>query len=541
MPYLDQYIGNWTSSQARHLLRRTTFGPSIQMVNTATSLGLNGSIDELFTPLSMPSLPLKSIPDGTGNNQLNDPGALYGQTWVNAAPFPNINPPILRNRVLRARSKSLYSWTVLQMHYSNISIREKLALFWHNHFVVADGTIAHREYLYYTLLRSFAIGNFKTLTKEITIDTGMLLYLSGSENSNIAPNENYSRELLELFTIGKGPLVAPGDYTNYTENDVIEMAKVLTGWQVTPVSNANTLTAQFSASRHTTGNKQLSHRFNNAIITENGAQEYRDLIDVIFQQDECSRFIIRKLYRWFVSYEITPDIETNIIIPLATILRNNNYEIEPALRVLLKSEHFFQSTACMIKSPMDLIMSASRGLNINPPQGNVANEYDHAYHHYIMSSDMEQALFYHPNVAGWKAYYQAPQFYKLWVNNLLLPKRHQYCKLMIEGGQFSFNNENYNITTIVPVLDIVNSINDAYDPNILINKLAEIMFTYPITANQLASLKDILIPGLPDFEWSVEYSDYLADSNNTMLVASVKNKLKNLFSVMVRMSEFQIM
>jgi hypothetical protein len=541
MPYLDQYTGNWTSSQASHLLRRTTFGPSIQMVNTATSLGLNSTIDELFTPLSMPSPPLKSIPDGTGNNQLNDPGALYGQTWVNAAPFPNINPPILRNRVLRARSKSLYSWTVLQMHYSNISIREKLALFWHNHFVVADGTIAHREYLYYTLLRSFAIGNFKTLTKEITIDTGMLLYLSGSENSNIAPNENYSRELLELFTIGKGPLVAPGDYTNYTENDVIEMAKVLTGWQVTPVSNANTLTAQFSANRHTTGNKQLSHRFNNAIITENGAQEYRDLIDVIFQQDECSRFIIRKLYRWFVSYEITPDIETNIIIPLATILRNNNYEIEPALRVLLKSEHFFQSTACMIKSPMDLIMSASRGLNINPPQGNVANEYDHAYHHYIMSSDMEQALFYHPNVAGWKAYYQAPQFYKLWVNNLLLPKRHQYCKLMIEGGQFSFNNENYNITTIVPVLDIVNSINDAYDPNILINKLAEIMFNYPLTANQLTSLKDILIPGLPDFEWSVEYSDYLADPNNTMLVASVKNKLKNLFSVMVRMSEFQIM
>jgi hypothetical protein len=158
-----------------------------------------------------------------------------------------------------------------------------------------------------------------------------------------------------------------------------------------------------------------------------------------------------------------------------------------------------------------------------------------------MSSDMEQALFYHPNVAGWKAYYQAPQLYKLWINNLLLPKRHQYCKLMVEGGQFSFNNENYNITTIVPVLEIVNSINNAYDPNVLINKLAEIMFNYPITSSQLTSLKDILIPGLPDFEWSVEYSDYLADPNNAILVASVKNKLKNLFSVMVRMSEFQIM
>jgi hypothetical protein len=427
------------------------------------------------------------------------------------------------------------------MHYSNISIREKLALFWHNHFVVADGTIAHREYLYYTLLRTHAMGNFKTLTKEITIDTGMLLYLSGSLNTSMAPNENYSRELLELFTIGKGPLVAPGDYTNYTEDDVIEMAKVLTGWQVPPVSNTNTLTAQFCTNNHTAGNKQLSFRFNNATITQNGAQEYEDLIDVIFQKDECARFITRKLYRWFVSYEITQDVETNIIIPLAIILKNDNYEIANALKILLKSEHFFNSTYCMIKSPIDLMMSVSRGLNINPPQANVENEYNHAYNHYIMSTDMEQALFYHPNVADWKAYYQEPQFYKLWINNLLIPKRHEFCRLMVVGGLFSYNNENYTISTLVPVLDIVNNIPNASDPNILMNKLAEIMFNYPITLSQVSTLKDVLIPGLPDFEWTVEYSDYLANPTDLVLKASVENKLKNLFSVMVRMSEFQIM
>jgi len=541
MPYLDIYSGNWTYTQARHLLRRTTFGPSIQMVDSATTLGLNGTVDALFAPLALPAPPVKTIPDGTGTNQLNDPGALYGQTWVNAAPFPNINPPILRNRVLRSRSKSLYSWTVLQMHYSGLSIKEKMTLFWHNHFVVGDATIAHREYVYYSLLRNLSLNNFKELTKQITIDTSMLIYLSGAENTNVAPNENYSRELLELFTIGKGPLVAPGDYTNYTEQDVVEMSKVLTGWQVPQLSASNPLTAQFSASRHTTGTKQLSHRFNNAVITESGDQEYKNLIDVIFQQAECSRFITRKLYRWFVSSEITSDIETNIIEPLALILRNNNYDIEPALRVLLKSEHFFQSTACMIKSPMDLMMSATRGLGVNPPQGNVTNEYDDAYHIYIMSSDIEQALFYHPNVAGWKAYYQTPQYYKLWINNLLLPKRHQFCKLMVEGGSFSYNNENYNVTNLVPVLDIVNNIPNAFDPNILINTLAEIMFNYPITTAQVTSLKDILIPGLPDFEWSVEYSNYLSNPSNTALAASVKNKLKNLFSVMVRMSEFQIM
>lgn len=541
MPFLDEYVGNWSSNHARHLLRRTTFGPSAQMVDTATNLGLSGTIEELFTPLSMPDPPLKSIPDDTGNNPLDDPGADYGETWVNADPFPNVNPPMYRNRILRSRSKSLYSWTILQMHYSEISIREKLALFWHNHFVVGDSTIPHREYLYYSLLRSFALGNFKELTKEITIDTSMLFYLSGAENTKDAPNENYSRELLELFSIGKGELAAPGDYTNYTEDDVIAMAKVLTGWRVPQISNPDTLTAQFSENHHTQGDKQLSYRFNNVVISENGEQEFRDLIDVIFLQDECSRFIMRKLYRWFVHYDITEEIEINIIEPLANILRDNNYEIVPALQVLLKSEHFFDSTACMIKSPIDLMMSATRGLGINPPQGEVEDEYNHAYHLYIMSADIEQALYFHPDVAGWKAYYQEPQFDKLWINNLLLPKRHEFCRLMVEGGIFSYNNVNYNVTSLIPVLDIVDNIPNAQDPNILINSLAEIMFNYPITADQSTSLKDILIPGLPDFEWTVEYSDYLSDPSDQALAESVKSKLKNLFSVMVRMSEFQIM
>ncbi len=105
MPYLDSYSGSWTSTQASHLLRRTTFGPSIQMVNSAVNLGLNDTIDTLFATLATPTPPVKTIPDGTGANQLNDPGANFGQTWVNAPAFPNVNPPMLRNRVLRSRSK----------------------------------------------------------------------------------------------------------------------------------------------------------------------------------------------------------------------------------------------------------------------------------------------------------------------------------------------------------------------------------------------------------------------------------------------------
>jgi uncharacterized protein (DUF1800 family) len=160
----------------------------------------------------------------------------------------------------------------------------------------------------------------------------MLLYLSGSQNTNAAPNENYSRELLELFTIGKGDAVGNGDYSNYTEDDVIEMAKVLTGWRVRGLNNPDSQVSFFANGKHTSGTKNLSHRFNNATISENGDHEYKDLIDLIFEQEECSKFITRKLYRWFVNSEITDEIETNIILPLAEIIRNNEYDISQALK-----------------------------------------------------------------------------------------------------------------------------------------------------------------------------------------------------------------
>lgn len=190
---------------------------------------------------------------------------------------------------------------------------------------------------------------------------------------------------------------------------------------------------------------------------------------------------------------------------------------------------------------MDLIMSVSRGLGIEPPQAELEDEYDHAYNIYIMSADTEQYLFYHPDVAGWKAYYQEPTYYKLWINNLLLPKRHEFCRLMVEDGNFSFNDTNYNIFDTVPVLSIAANINNATDPNVLITELSNILFCYPISESQLNSLKDILIPGLPDFEWTIEYSNHLSNPSDLALKESVENKLKNLFSVMVRMSEFQIM
>ena len=156
----------------------------------------------------------------------------------------------------------------------------------------------------------------------------MLLYLNGNENTKEAPNENYARELLELFTIGKGEVAGPGDYTTFTEQDVQSMARVLTGWTINLLAIGTKLESIFLAPRHDTGSKQLSSRFNDEIIENAGDQEYSNLIDVIFEQDEVSKFICRKIYRYFINHEIDDEIEANIIEPMAQIIRDDNYEVE---------------------------------------------------------------------------------------------------------------------------------------------------------------------------------------------------------------------
>ena len=542
MPYLDTFFGNWTPKEVRHLLKRTSFGVTQEEVTRAVSWGLSKTIDTLFEEKPLPEPPLKYQLDGTNtsNNEINDPGANYGETWVNAPAYPDVATSQERNKIYRSRNRSMYAWSFLQMQNSEISIIEKLTLFWHNHFV-SENSNPHREYYYLNILRTNSLSNFKELVKQITVDTNMLLYLSGSQNTNVAPNENYSRELLELFTIGKGATIGNGDYTNYTEDDIIEIAKVLTGWKVNSLANANALTSYFSNSKHTTGNKNLSHRFGNAVILENGAEEYKDLIDTIFQQEECSKFITRKLYKWFVSAEITAEIETNIIAPLAEITRNNGYDIVPALKKLLASEHFFEKTFCMVKSPIDLLFSATKSLQVIAPKSTVYEEYNFALVLYLAASSLNQSLLHHPDVAGWKAYYQEPLFYKSWINSYLLPNRLDYCRILVTGGNLIIDGKKHTVPPLVPVLQITAGITNAQDPNILITELSNQLFNYPITENQIDSLKEILIPGLPDFEWTVEYNKFLSNPEDEAMRISVENKLRNLIAVMVQMSEFQIM
>ena len=519
---LAPYTGPWGIEQAAHLLRRTTFGPTYAQIQQAANDGLQTTLAQLFADQPLPDPPIYF-------NFNNDPGAGLGETWVNADTNPTIQG------LNGARQVSLRVWHFGLLYNAGVSLREQMVLFWHNHFVTADINDARQSYQYINLIRENVWGNFRDLTKAITISPAMLVYLNGNQNSAVAPNENYSRELLELFTIGKGDLAGPGDYTNYTEEDVVQMAKSLTGWISRDRNDPQLVKSTFVPQRHDTSTKQLSARFNNAIIQDAGDQEYSNLIDLIFQQDEVARFICRKLYRWFVHYTIDDSIEVDIIEPMAQLLIQNDYNIQPVLKALLESEHFFnvEEFGCKIKNPVDFTFSLVNSFELSYNGDIIAQ---HLFWNTIYRAiiPLEMVIYDHPSVAGWKAYYQEPQFYRIWINSASLPVRMNILMILING--YRLRGQDVKID----VLDFTSKLDNAIDPNTLIAEFVSILFPRAITDEQVVYLKEVLIPGLPDFEWSVEYSEYLADPSNEELKNAVESKLRSMLLAMLSMSEFQL-
>ena len=551
---LQPYAGPWTKEQAAHLLRRTTFGPTMAQIEAAVTGGLDDTIAELLDESQKPSVgPLNPGRWRRGGTlePVNDPVIEVGKPWVfkedgvwKAGVFDrNADNAFLINQSRRA---SIGAWKTESILKEGVSIYEKMTLFWHNHFVTGDITNPFRTIQYITTLSDHALGNYRELAKLITVDPAMLEYLNGSQNTRQAPNENYARELFELFTIGKGPLAGPGDYTFYTEDDIAAASKVLTGWRFNWSIEADnrgliTLNSEnsvvFRSNLHDATEKQFSERFENQVIADEGAEEYETLVNMIFQQDECARFICRKLYRWFVYYEISDEVEQLVIEPMAQILLANDYEIKPALTALLKSEHFFDvlNLGPMIKNPYDFVTSILKPFNY-PPEPDDLLQKLFLYRNITELFVVQQMTYFSPpDVAGWKAYYQAPLFYRTWINSSTLNLKMNITRLLTLGA-----NQNPNDDSRINVLQMAANIEEAIDPNKLIDGLAERFFPQPITTAQKDYLKGILIPGLPDFEWSVEYGEYLEHPEDDDLRISVEQKLRQLTNAVLSMPEFYL-
>jgi hypothetical protein len=519
---LSPYNGPLGTKEIVHLLKRTMFGVKKSDVDHFKNKTASQIIDELFQPavFSHP-LPVNDF-DQVG---LYVP---YGASWIGAS---YNNPEDDGYRI-----GSFRKWSMGVFINQDRSIREKMVLFWHNHFATqTDIGRSNLIWNHHQLLRNEYLGNFKNITRLVTLDPHMLRYLNGEENTRLAPNENYARELQELFCIGKGP------GAQFTEQDVKQAAKVLTGWKVDLEKN----TRFFKEEDHDSSDKTFSSFYNNTVIKGQhgalaGEKELDDLLDMFFSNRETALFICRKLYRWFVYFEIDKDIEKEIIEPLADLLLKNDFEIKPVLVSLLRSTHFFDisNRGAQVKSPLEFCIGMQREFNI-PYTLDKDYSVNYSMLNFLIEycSMMGQVYADPPNVSGWPAYYQAPAFYALWINTSTYPKRNEFSSTLIDHG---YNREGRFFS--VDVIAFAKTFEDPGNPDRLIADSLELLYAIPVSLESRNKLKkEALLSGqTEDHYWTDAWNDHLADPSDTVSKTIVENRLKNLYRYIVNSPEYQL-
>lgn len=519
---LSPYNGTWETEQIAHLLRRTMFGAKNTDIEFFKGMSPTDAVDVL---LSNPTIPDPPINDYTA--EAYDPNIPVGQTWVNGPHNYNLITP---------RTQSLKGWWIGNMLDQERSLQEKMVLFWHNHIPIEFEQVNDPIYGYGYLktLYEHAFGNFKALMKAITIDPGMLVYLNGRLNNAGAPDENYARELQELYCIGKGP------GSEYSEEDVQAAARVLTGWKLQPA----TTNVFFEPGAHDSGDKYFSAFYNKNVIEgktgDEGADELDELLDLIFENPETAKHICRKLYTFFVYQNIDEDIEQTIIEPLAQLLRDNDYEIRPVLETLLKSEHFFDPwfRGGMLKSPLEQVIGMAREMHVNFPD---ASNYQELF-------DLRQELHsYLPNmlqnpgdpfsVAGWPAWYQAPIYYKWWITVSTLPKRAEHTDMLLTTG--------YTSGTTAVKLDTVaytETLHDPADPIALLDEVIRLFYGIEVADEVKWQLKNILLSGqTSDYYWTNAWYEYLNNPNDPMALNVVQTRLQAFYQSILQLEEYQLL
>jgi uncharacterized protein (DUF1800 family) len=524
---LAPYSGAWTKVQAAHLLRRTLFGPNFTQLQSAITDGMDATIATLLTPKSI-DLPL--------TYDSGETISAFGQPW-NQSVYPTGTTGI--QSVNTARLKSLGAWAMKRLNDQTTSISEKMCLFWHNHFAVPISVDQRSTLNYHQLVHLHSLGNFKQFIKEITLNPSMLEFQNGATNSVYSPNENYAREFLELFSIGKGPQIGAGDYSNYTEQDVAAGAKIFTGYTIQGIQSntQTTVDTVYMDILHDNTTKQLSYHLNNAQISGANANEYANYIDIVFQQDEVARFISRKLYRYFVNNDITDLVESNIISAMAQIMITNNYDIKPVMEALLKSQHFYDANliGSCIKSPTEMLFSVINSTN-STINYDLATNSDMYLQIYYLGDNLGQAYASPPSVSGWTAYYQAPSFTKLWANSTFIKNRMGIAYTFTMTSGLQVNGKYFKVNA----LGFLASLSNPSNVNNVVDDIITLLLPKPLDVIQRQTLKTILLGGQPDFEWTVQYNQYINNPGNPTFSNPIKQKVEQTLAQLFTLPHFQI-
>ncbi len=585
--------------RAAHLLRRTCFGGTITEIESFAALTPTEAVQQLF------------------NNELPDPSypidPLTGLEWITTGNAQSEGFELERY---------FLSWHLGQMLGNEIDeniklpyiFRERLVFFLHTHFTTKVSVVNSTRALYYqqALFRLFAFDaedivlppedpdaepddpasmetivprNFKQLTKKLSVDNAMLVFLDGRFNVKGSPNENYARELLELYSIGRGlegtipEAEFEGDYFTYAEADVQAGAEVLSGFNVDPTfSNIDEETnlprgvikGGTIASRHETGTKTFSTRLGEGTVIPNSdletngnpteasvLDEISQFIDLIYDQAETARSICREIYRFFVYHQIDQTLQDDIIQEMADIFTTNEFKIQPVLEALLTSEHFYEAEAgsddnnfgSIIKSPIDLVLGFMRNFEVTLPSYETELSVYYNFTGSLLRIIADQGMdYYDPfEVAGYSAYHQFPIYNRSWITTNYLTNRYNFIKETINDDLemalfrvdiLQFVRDQFDNSVARIARDLIVAIAERFLP-ISDNLSFDVAGTGELTIERLNYFLTVFIfsPQIdaePETSWTFRWDNGVDDE-------VVTNQLVNLFNAMLQTPEYQLM
>ena len=377
---------NMGFDDARHLLYRTSFAA------TPTDL-------DLYSKLTRADA-IERVLSGARNEALTPPPAWAGEPFQSLRRFRMASAEERQalQRQRRREGMELRAWWLEEMRATPSPLTEKMTLFWHNHFVSSDQKVRSPQLMYRqnVLLRKHALGNFATLLHEVARDPAMVIYLDNASNRKAQPNENFAREVMELFTLGEG---------HYGESDVKEAARAFTGWSIDPDLGE----FMFRRAQHDDGHK--------TVLGRSGNFDGDDVLDILLAQPRTAEHIVDKLWREFVS----PAPDAAEVTRVARLFRESGYDIRTALRALLASDAFYApgARAALVKSPVELIVGTLRQFDFRTGE---------MLPFAFASAQLGQNLFAPPNVKGWSGG-------EAWINSTTLLARRELLDRLFRGQE----------------------------------------------------------------------------------------------------------
>lgn len=370
-PWQPSAGDSWSKQKAAHLLRRATFGGSRQQLQAAT----------------------ESTPDQVVKQLLED--------CTESHEYQQQMKALLSAALATGNSKQLAAWWVYRMLTTPAALLEKMTLFWHGHFATSAEKVEDADLMnaQNQLLRKHALGCFPDLLLEISQDPAMLIYLDSASNRKAHPNENYAREIMELFCLGEG---------NYTETDIRELARCFTGWEVKR--------QKFRFNRYQHDNEAKT------VLGQTGNFGGEEAVAIVASQTQAANFVAKKLLQFFVMDE--PVATDELVEPLAKQLKDNGFIIGPVVQTILTSNLFYsnQAMARKIRSPVEFAIGFASCLNASTNNFTLASRLE----------ELGQGLFYPPSVKGWDGG-------RTWINSSTLLGRSNLIQELLASDKSRFD------------------------------------------------------------------------------------------------------